>query len=459
MARARLTVLLTATFLLTGILGWESGRSAAVTDKPDESYQYVLLFARVLHLINQDYVDSRKVSYKDLTYAALRGMLSSLDPHSQFLDEENFQDIQRETKGEFSGLGIMIGVKDGGLVILSPMEDSPGGRAGLMPGDRILKIDGKNTEKMTLAAAEKALKGLPGEKAHLTLLRPVANAPGGGTVFEVTLTRETIRVASVKDARLLPASMAGQDRIGYVRIEEFAENTSDELDLALDNLEHSGIQGLVIDLRNNPGGLLDSAVDVAGKFVPPNTVIVSTRGRTPDLSQDFRARVQRGHPDYPIALLINGYSASGAEIVAGALKDLNRAILVGETTFGKGSVQTVQSLGNGVGLRLTMAKYYTPSKRTIHEVGVSPDIEVPISDAEERRIILAEAKRSLTPEEQAEAAKAEDRQLERAVSSLRSILIYRERQAALNGPLKTPAVAKPSAPNSTDVLTTPGAAR
>jgi carboxyl-terminal processing protease len=459
MARARLTVLLTAFFLLTGFLGWESGRSAAVAEKQDESYRYTLLFARVLQLIRQDYVDESKTSYKDLTYAALRGMLSSLDPHSQFLDEESFQDIQRETKGEFSGLGIVIGVRDGGLVILSPMEDSPGGRAGLMPGDRILKIDGKNTEKMTLAAAEKALKGQPGEKVRLALLRPVAGAPGGGTVFEVVLTRETIRVASVKDPRLLPASMAGQDKIGYVRIEEFAENTPDELDHALESLESAGIQGLVIDLRNNPGGLLDSAVDVAGKFVPPNTVVVSTKGRTADQSQDFRARVQRRHPDYPIALLINGYSASGAEIVAGALKDLHRAILVGETTFGKGSVQTVQPLGNGVGLRLTMAKYYTPGKKTIHEVGVSPDIEVPISDAEERRIVLAEAKRPLTPEEQAEVAKMEDRQLERAVSSLRSILIYKERQAALKTPPKTTAEAKPPAPKSADAATTPGAAR
>ena len=450
MARARLTVLLTAFFLLTGILGWESGRSAAVAEKPDESYQYTLLFARVLQLIRQDYVDPNKVSYKELTYAALRGMLASLDPHSQFLDEESFQDIQRETKGEFSGLGIVIGVKDGGLVILSPMEDSPGGRAGLMPGDRILKIDGKNTEKMTLAAAEKALKGPLGEKARLTLLRPVTGAPGGGTVFEVTLTRETIRVASVKDARLLPASMAGQDKIGYVRIEEFAENTSDELDHALEGLEHAGMQALVIDLRNNPGGLLDSAVDVAGKFVAPNTAIVSTKGRTPDQSQDFRARPERQHPNYPIALLINGYSASGAEIVAGALKDLHRAILVGETTFGKGSVQTVQPLGNGVGLRLTMAKYYTPSKKTIHEVGVSPDIDVPITDVEERRIVLAEAKRPLTPEEQTEAAKVEDRQLERAVSSLRSILVYRERQAALKALPKTTPEAKPPAPKSAD---------
>src|SRR5271154_1355515 len=234
MARARLTILLAAFFLLNGTLGWQCWMSASGAEHTDESYESTLLFARVLQLIRQDYVDETKVGYKDLTYAALRGMLSSLDPHSQFLDEESFQDIQRETKGEFSGLGIVIGIKDGGLIILSPMEDSPGGRAGLMPGDRILKIDGKNTEKMTFAEAEKALKGPLGEKARLTLLRPVAGALGGGTVFEVVLTRETIRVASVKDARLLPEPMAGQDKIGYVRIEEFAENTSDELDHALE---------------------------------------------------------------------------------------------------------------------------------------------------------------------------------------------------------------------------------
>ncbi|MCE0483594.1 MAG: S41 family peptidase [Methylacidiphilales bacterium] len=445
MSRARLTILMTAFILLTGFLGWQNSHSASTPppDQADESYQYTLLYARVVQLIRQDYVDESKTSYKDLTYAALRGMLSSLDPHSQFLDEESFQDIQRETKGEFSGLGIVIGIKDNALVILSPMEDSPGGRAGLLPGDRILKINGRNTEKMTLAAAEKALKGETGEKARLTLLRPVAGAPGGGTVFDVELTRETIRVASVKDARLLPATIAGQDKIGYIRIEEFGENTSDELDHALEDLEHNGMQALVIDLRNNPGGLLDSAVDVAGKFLPPNTVIVSTRGRTPDQEQEFRARPQASHPDYPIALLINGYSASGAEIVAGALKDLNRAILVGETTFGKGSVQTVQSLGNGVGLRLTTAKYYTPAKKTIHEVGITPDIEVPITDTEERRVVLAEAKRPLSDEEKAEAAKAEDRQLERAVDSLRSIRIYDERQAGLNAAPKTTAANQP----------------
>jgi carboxyl-terminal processing protease len=432
--RARLTILLTVVLLLNGVFGLESWMSAAGSnnDPPDESYQYTLLFARVMQLVRQDYVDKDKVAYKDLTYAALRGMLSSLDPHSQFLDEESFQDIERETHGEFSGLGIVVGVKDGALVILSPMDDSPGGRAGLMPGDRILRIGDKSTERMSLAVAMKALKGKTGEKARLTLLRPNAGAPGGGTTFEVELTRETIRVASVKDARILPASLAGQDKIGYIRIEEFGENTSDEVDHALENLQHQGMQALVVDLRNNPGGLLDAAVDVAGKFLPPNVIVVSTRGRTADQEQEFRGRSQREQPDYPMAVLINGYSASGAEIMAGALKDLKRAILVGETTFGKGSVQTVQSLGNGIGLRLTTAKYYTPSRKTIHEVGIAPDISVPISDAEERRIVLAEEKHGLSTDEKSDAPRAEDRQLERAVSSLRSVRIYRERQAALS---------------------------
>jgi carboxyl-terminal processing protease len=437
---ARLTVLLAVVLFFDAAMGVRSWLPAANSDPSDDSYQYTLLFARVVQLIRQNYVDGDKVSYKDLTYAALRGMLSSLDPHSQFLDEESFQDIQRETKGEFSGLGIIVGVKDGALVILEPMEDSPGSRAGLMPGDHILRIGGKSTEKMTLAAAMKALKGRTGETAVLTILRPEPAAPNSGNIFEVELTRETIRVTSVKEAKILPAVLTGTDKIGYLRIEEFSENTSDEVDHALENLEHAGMQSLIIDLRNNPGGLLDAAVDVAGKFLPPNVVIVSTKGRTPDQDQDFRAHAEQQHPNYPIVLLINGYSASGAEILAGALKDLKRAILVGETTFGKGSVQTVQSLGNGIGLRLTTAKYYTPSKKTIHEIGIKPDIEVPVTDVEERRIVLSQGKQPLTPDEQADVAKLDDRQLERAVSVLRSIRIYGDRQSSL---IKRTAAASP----------------
>jgi carboxyl-terminal processing protease len=231
------------------------------------------------------------------------------------------------------------------------------------------------------------------------------------------------------------------------------------MDHALEGLEHDGMQALVIDLRNNPGGLLDSAVDVAGKFLPQNTVVVSTKGRVADQSQSYRAHAHRDHPNYPIALLINGYSASGAEIMAGALKDLNRAILVGETTFGKGSVQTVQPLGNGVGLRLTMAKYYTPNKKSIHGVGIAPDISVPITDEEARRIVVAQAKRPLSPEEQAEVAKMTDRQLARAVSSLRSVRLYNERQALLKVAPKTTAEAKPPGEKPADDAVTPGTAQ
>jgi len=473
MHRARLTIILAVFFLLNGVIGWQS-RQIAVADSPeatstppstaatstnsapatststnsasadsasagaDDSFQYTLLFTRVMQLVRQNYVDPKKVGYKDLTYAALRGMLASLDPHSQFLDEDAFADLQRETgSGPFSGLGIVVGIKDGATMIVSPMEGSPAGRAGLMPGDRIMKINGKTTEKMSLAMVGDLLKGAVGEKAHLTILRPSGEGANDGDVFEVTLTREIIQLSSIKDSHLLPAKVAGNDKVGYIRIEEFGRNTPQEFNRALDALEKSGMDALVIDLRNNPGGLLDAAVEVAGGFVAPQTVIVSIRGRSRDQDEDFRAKSPRARADYPIALLINGYSASAAEILAGALKDLNRAILVGETTFGKGSVQTVQSLGNGVGMRLTTAKYYTPSNRTIHEVGITPDLSVPITNMEERRIMLAEAKRSLSPEEQVEASKMVDRQLERAVSALRSVRVYRERRAALSGQNKT----------------------
>jgi carboxyl-terminal processing protease len=432
MARARLTVLLAIVFLLGGWLGWQGSRVAAdPAPTPDESYEYTLLFSRVMQLVRQDYVDPKKVGYKELTYAALKGMLASLDHHSQFLDDEAFADLQRETQGgPFSGLGIIVGIKEDATVIVSPMENSPAGLAGLLPGDRILRINGKSTEHLALDTVGDMLKGAIGEKATLTILRPSSQGPADDDVFEVTLTREVIELHSVKDPHLLPAGVAGKDKVGYLRIEEFGENTPAEFDQALDALERQGMEALVIDLRNNPGGLVDAAVQVAGQFMPPDTVIVSLKGRTPDQDQAFRAKGGRERPNYPIAILINGYSASAAEIVAGAFKDLKRAVLVGETTFGKGSVQTVQALGNGIGLRITTARYFTPGGESINEIGVAPDLAVPITNEEERRIILSEAKRALTPEEQAEAAKADDRQLVRAVSALRAVSAYRAKKDA-----------------------------
>lgn len=425
----------------------------------EDSYQYSLLLAKVVELIREQYVDEGKANYKELTYAALRGMLSSLDPHSQFLDEDSFAEMQKDTKGEFSGLGIVVGVKDGNLIVIAPMEDTPGFRAGILPGDRILKIEGKSTEKMSLLNAIKKLKGQRGEKVRLTLMHPKeetakdakpskttakeskdSKEKNGGEVYEVELVRELIKVPTVRDAKLLPSDLTGNDKIGYIRLEQFGENTAQEFEEALVKLEAQGMQSLVLDLRNNPGGLLDSAVEVAGKFLPTGQVIVSTQGRLPEQNFEYRARGTKRHPNYPIAVLINGYSASGAEIVAGALKDLKRAVLVGETTFGKGSVQSVQDLGNGIGLRLTTAKYYTPSKKTIHEVGVPPDILAPISDTEERGLMMARAPQLLSADEKQELRNLRDTQLERAIGSLKSIRIFTQQQQATSATSSQPAV-------------------
>lgn len=440
----------------------------AVKPPAEDTYQYTFLFNKVIELIREQYVDESKVNYKDLIYAALRGMLSSLDPHSQFLDEDSFAEMQKDTKGEFSGLGIVVGMKDGNLIVIAPMEDTPGYRAGIMPGDRILKIEGKTTEKMSLLSAIKRLKGQRGEKVKLTLMHPKVEAKDAkepkeskdkaakeplakdstkeknlGQVYEVELTRELIKVPTVRDAKLLPTDITGEDKVGYIRLEQFGENTPQEFEDALAKLEALGMQALVLDLRNNPGGLLDSAVEVAGKFLPPGQVIVSTQGRLAEQNYEYRARGMKKHPNYPIAVLVNGYSASGAEIVAGALKDLNRAVLVGETTFGKGSVQSVQDLGNGIGLRLTTAKYYTPSKKVIHEVGVPPDIYAPISDAEERGLMLARSPQLLSAEEKQELRNLRDTQLERAVGSLKSIRIFNQRQQQAPSAATNAAPAKP----------------
>src|SRR3954468_13762240 len=369
--------------LFNVVIGIRVYNAFAAPERDDSGYGSIALFARTMQLVRQDYVDSRKVNYDDLTHAALKGMLSSLDPHSQFMEVKDFKGMQDDTNSRFGGLGVVVTRRDGVLTIVSPMEDTPGFKAGLMPGDQIVKIDGESTEKMDLNDAIEKLRGDAGQKIILTILRPATKE-----IKDYPLVRENIKVASVKDVRILPPELGGDLKIGYARITQFNMPTATELGHKLDDLEKLGMQALILDLRFNPGGLLTSAVDVAGQFLPPKTVVVSTEGRSASQSRTYPTSDKgKPRPKYPIAVLINGGSASGAEIVAGALKDLNRAILVGETTFGKGSVQSVIQLQDGSAVRLTTAKYYTPSKRVIHEHGVAPTIRATLTSEQERQLM------------------------------------------------------------------------
>jgi carboxyl-terminal processing protease len=406
-------------------LGLRVFQATAAPDRDETGYSSIALFARTMQLVRQDYVDSQKVDYDELTHAALKGMLSSLDPHSQFMEVKDFKGMQDDTNSRFGGLGVQVTMKDGVLTIVTPMEDSPGFRAGLMPGDQIVKIDGSSTEKLDLNDAIEKLRGEAGEKVTLTILRPSTKE-----IKDFAMVRETIKVASVKDARILPPEMSGPLKIGYARITQFNAPTAAELSKKLDDLEKQGMQAFVLDLRFNPGGLLSSAVDVAGQFLPPKTVVVSTEGRSPSQSRTYPTSDKlRVRPKYPLAVLINGGSASGSEIVAGALKDLNRAILVGETTFGKGSVQSVIQLQDGSAVRLTTAKYYTPSKKVIHEHGVEPTIRATMTSEQERQLMTQRRDDVPTDADKKETSTFRDTQLERAVDALKGVMIYSDRMA------------------------------
>jgi carboxyl-terminal processing protease len=348
--------------------------------------------------------------------------LASLDPHSQFMEPADYRDMQDETKSEFGGLGIVVSTKDGVLTVVSPMEDSPGSRAGISPGDRILRINGNTTEKLGLQDAVNMLRGEPGQKVTLTIFRPSTKE-----TKDYVLQREIIKVASIKDAKILDPSITGNFKIGYVRITQFNEPTAQELDQKLDDLQRHGMQALIVDLRYNPGGLLTSAVDVSGLFLPPKTMVAYTQGR--DVAQRreyYTSKNVKQRPNFPMVLLVNSGSASGAEIMAGALKDLNRAILVGETTFGKGSVQSVIQLPDGSALRLTTAKYYTPSKQVIHEKGVTPNIKASLSPDEERALLLRHRDGLLSPDEQKFVNDQKDSQLDRAIDALKGAMLYNQ---------------------------------
>ncbi len=412
-------------------VGARAYRQAAQASPKDTAYPSLDLFSQVLELVRRDYVDGTNLTYKELVFGALEGMMGKLDPHSEFMEAREFKDLQDDTQGAFGGLGIVVSIRDDHLTVVAPMEDSPAFKAGILTGDRITKIGEKSTEKMGTGDAVKLLRGDPGTEVSLTVLRPST-----GQSKEYTLKRAMIKVDMVKDINGRREFPVDDNKIGYVRITQFGDKTSDELSDALTKLKAQGLQGLVIDLRWNPGGLLDQAVDVCEKFLPRGQLVVSTEGRNPSQSKSHHARgrgdqlVDKSGKPLPIVVLVNYGSASASEIVAGCLQDLKRAIVLGEKTFGKGSVQSILPLPEGSALRLTTAKYYTPSHKVIHEHGITPDILVSLSDDEERDIQLGRVPGgvdSLEPPDRDRVRSAHDPQLERALDLLKGITLFTQR--------------------------------
>lgn len=327
-------------------------------------YQELQIFTDVMTIIKRSYVE--EVPVKELVYGAIDGMLASLDPHSGFMSPEIYKEMKVDTRGEFGGLGIEISIRDGLLTIVAPIEDTPASRAGLEAGDHILKIEDQFTKDMEIMEAVHQMRGAPGTEITITIMRPTFDKPQ-----PFTLEREVIKVKSVKAKTL-------EKGFGYVRLAQFQERTGADLSEALSALHQENednLQGLILDLRNNPGGLLDQAVEVSDQFLPEG-IIVYTKGREIDAQMEFSAMAGGTEPDYPMVVLINGGSASASEIVAGALQDHGRAVIMGTQSFGKGSVQTIIPLSDDSGLRLTTAKYYTPNGTSIQARGITPDIEV-----------------------------------------------------------------------------------
>lgn len=355
----QLVVLSTAFLLSILILFVWNARS----DSNDDLYKELETFTDVISFVRKDYV--HEVKSKELVEGAIKGMLASLDPHSGYMDQEYFKEMQVQTKGQFGGLGIEITMKDGALTVVSPMEGSPAERAGVKAGDSIIKIDGFFTKDLNLMDSVRRLRGPIDSKVKLTLHRK-----GVQGMFDVDVNREEIQVKSVKSRYL-------GDGIGYVRVSQFMEKTGDDLKGALRKLSNDApeFKGLVLDLRNNPGGLLNQAVKVCDLFLTEG-VIVYTESRVASQRQKFFAESKGTEPDYPLVVLVNAGSASASEIVAGAMKDHGRGIIIGNQTFGKGSVQTITPLQNGGALSLTTALYFTKSGKSIQLTGVSPDIEV-----------------------------------------------------------------------------------
>ena len=414
--------------LVTIAIGFLTGfliSQISFAEKPKDSggnlYQELELFSDAVTIIRSDYVEEPES--KKLIYGAMKGMLSSLDPYSQFMDPETYNEMKVETEGEFGGIGIEITIKDDLLTIISPIDDTPAYEAGLKAGDKIVKIDGEITRDLMLMEAVKKLRGKPGTNVDITVLRESEKK-----LLDFTITRSIIKIESIKKAEFI------EDGIGYIRLVEFQEKTHKDLEENLRKLEENGMQGLILDLRNNPGGLLDSSVDVAEKFLEEGKDVVSTKGRVKNQNMVFKAKNRNKHLNYPMVVLINGGSASASEIVAGAIQDHKRGVIMGTKSFGKGSVQTVVPLSDGSAIRLTTSKYFTPNGRSIHGEGITPYIIVEREeyskegekedDVDIFGTILGEKDDDLKKIEE-EKKKKYDNQILNAADVLKGILIYK----------------------------------
>jgi carboxyl-terminal processing protease len=399
--------------------------SVTAVSAEGEGYEELKTFTEVLSMVKKHYVED--VKSKDLVYGAIRGMLSSLDPHSSFMTAEGYKDMQIETKGEFGGIGIQIGMKESMLTVIAPIEDTPAYKAGIKAGDKIVKINSVTTRDMTLQDAVSKMRGTPKTTVTISIMREEWK-----DAKDFTLTREIIKVKSVKSKVL-------EDGIGYVKINQFQEQTANDLAVAMKKLNEEKITSLVLDLRNDPGGLLNSSIDVASQFLEKGKLVVYTKTRAGEKSEFFTSG--DSHFKLPMVVLVNQGSASASEIVAGALKDWNRAVTIGTVTFGKGSVQTVIPLSDGSGLRLTTAKYYTPKGKSIQGTGITPDIIVKLeakNGSKEHPVLREKDLERHLKNEQAdskgeeketapfEVDEKDDIQLQRAVDILKTWNVFKE---------------------------------
>ena len=422
-----LTTLVVLLVGLSAIFAWDRLSIQGVSAEDKNVYENLQIFSDVLDIVKENYV--QEVDDKELVEGAISGMLRTLDPHSSYLDPDAYKELQVETKGSFGGIGIEITIRDGFLTVVSPLEGTPAYELGIQAGDQILRVDGEPTKEMTLMEAVKKMRGPKGTKVVLTIMREEFTKPQ-----DFVITRATIAIRSVRSKTLEPG-------YGYIRLSQFQSSTARDLRKEIVKLEQENkpLKGLILDLRNNPGGLLDQAVKVSDEFLNDG-LIVYTGGRLKSQDMRFEAHMNTRPHSYPIVVLVNEGSASAAEIVAGALQDHKRAVVVGVKTFGKGSVQTVMPLRNGAALRLTTAIYYTPSGRSIQAKGIEPDIVVERvlpekmeggeskaireqdlqnhMDADEEE--LADSKLDATEQSEIKKQLARDNQLARALDVLKS---------------------------------------